>query len=125
MVIDDREIQEANVGNTNLPQFGAADTANSHDTREGAEQLTPAQIEQRDAQAKGGLDALLPDSVANESQRVVVHADHGKNVIGQAASGSPAGSAAENASVNLQPTAKDRAVLAGHVDTGHSPSDAT
>lgn len=113
------------MGNTNLPQFGAAGTANSHDTREGAQQLTPAQIKQRDAQAKGGLDALLPDSVANESQRVVAHADHGKNVIGQPASETPAGSTSESASSNLQPTAKDRAALAGHVDSGHSPSGAT
>lgn len=109
------------MGNTNLPQFGAADTANSRDTLEGAQQLTAAQIKQRDAEATGGVNALLPDSVANESQRAIVHADHGKNVIAQPASGSEAAID----STNRQPTVRDRAALAGHVDTGHSPSGAT
>jgi hypothetical protein len=114
------------VGNTNLPQFGAADTTNSHDTREGEQQLTPEQIKQRDDQARGGLNSLLPDSVANESQRVVVHADHGKNEIGQPAEETTAGSVtAATMSANLEPTAADYAALAGHVGTGHSPSDAT
>jgi hypothetical protein len=114
------------VGNTNLPQFGAADTANSHDTREGEQQLTPAQINQRDDQARGGLNSLLPDSVANESQRAVVHADHGKNEIGQPAAEVTAGSApAGTLSANLEIAAADHAALAGHVGTGHSPSDAT
>ncbi len=111
------------MGNTNIPQFGAADTANSHDTRGGEQQLTEDQKRQRDAQAEGGLSSLLPDSVANESQRVVDHADHGKNLIGKPAGGATA--SGEKVAADLQPTAADRAALAGHVDTGYSPSDAT
>lgn len=114
------------MGNTNLPQFGAADTANSRDTRVGEQQLTAAQIAQRDAQAKGGLDALLPDSVANESQRAVVHADHGRNEVGQPTQGPSTGSAAaQMRSADLCLSAADYAALAGHVGTGYSPSDAT
>lgn len=114
------------MGNTNLPQFGAADTANSHDTRQGEQQLTSEQIKQRDGQARGGLNSLLPDSVANESQRAVVHADHGKNEIGQPAAEAIAGSGTvDSSSANLAMTAADYAALAGHVGSGHSPSDAT
>lgn len=113
------------MGNTNLPQFGAADTANSHDTREGVEQLTPEQKKQRDAQAQGGLSSLLPDSVANESNRVVEHADHGKNVIGRAALNEGGDPSSKRVRENLEATIKDRAALAGHVDTGYSPPDAT
>lgn len=108
------------MGNTNLPQFGAAGADNSRDTLKGDTQLSSDQLRQRDAQAKGGLAELLPDSSANESQRVAVHADHGKNVIGQ-----PAAGQSEESSPDLQPTQEDRAALAGHVGTGHSPSDAT
>jgi hypothetical protein len=111
------------MGNTNIPQFGAADTANSRDTRDGERQLTEDQKRQRDAQPEGGLGSLLPDSVANESQRLVEHADHGKNVIGRSAG--EATTSGEKVAAELQPTAADRAALAGHLDTGHSPSDAT
>lgn len=113
------------MGNTNLPQFGAADTANSHDTREGAQQLTPEQAKQRDMQARGGVESLLSDSVANESQRAVVHADHGKNVIGQPATEAASGPDGEATLSSLLPTEADRAALAGHVGTGHSASGAT
>lgn len=114
------------MGNTNIPQFGAADSANSHDTRGGAEQLTEDQRRQRDTQAEGGLSSLLPDSVANESQRLVDHADHGNDVIGKTAREAGHGTTSGNeAEADLQPTAADRAALAGHVGTGHSPSDAT
>lgn len=113
------------MGNTNIPQFGAADTANSHDTRTGDRQLTEEQRKQRDAQAHGGIDSLLPERRDNESQRLVEHADHGKDVIGKPAPATEPASRTEGAVSNLQPTAEDRAALAGHVDTGHSPSDAT
>lgn len=112
------------MGNTNIPQFGAADTANSHDTRKGAEQLTPEQKKQRDAQAQGGLGSLLPDSVANESNRVVEHANHGENVIGAATLNEDSGPSSKRVEENPA-TLKDRAALIGHVDTGYSPSDAT
>lgn len=113
------------MGNTNLPQFGAADSANSRDTFEGDKQLTEEQKKQLDKQAPSGLGSLLPKSVANESPRVVEHADHGKNVIekpfpkpGEQANGN-------RKQADLQPTDADYAALAGHVGTGHSPSDAT
>lgn len=118
------------MGNTNIPQFGAVDTANSRDTLQGDQQLTPEQKKQRDAEARGGLSSLLPDSVANESQRVVDHADHGKKVIGipaakNGATVSGGVIAKEHVAPDIQPDAADRAALAGHVGTGHSPSDAT
>ncbi|MEP7186330.1 MAG: hypothetical protein ABI767_10880 [Rhodanobacter sp.] len=114
------------MGNTNIPQFGAEDTQNSHDTRTGAEQLTQDQRRQRDAQAKGGLGSLLPDSVANESKRLVEHADHGKDVIGKPARDSAQGHTSEKrVEADIQPTNADRAAVEGHVGTGHSPSDAT
>lgn len=113
------------MGNTNLPQFGAAETDNSHDTLEGDQQLTPAQRTQCDAQARGGIESLLSDSVANESQRAVVHADHGKNVIGEPAEQAASGPESAVTSANLLPNAADRAALTGHVGTGHSASGAT
>lgn len=113
------------MGNTNLPQFGAADMANSRDTLEGAQQLTPEQIKQRDDQAKGGLNALLPDSVANESQRAVVHVNHGKNRIGGVSGEDDPSASGHDVSPDRAPTEADYIALAGHVGTGHSPSDAT
>lgn len=113
------------MGNTNLPQFGAADTANSRDTLDGDQQLTADQKEQRDKQAEGGLSSLLPDSVANESRRVVEHADHGKDVIEKPFPEVSDEASAKSTMAALQPTEADREALAGHVDTGHSPSDAT
>lgn len=111
------------MGNTNIPQFGAADSANSRDTLDGEHQLTQDQKRQRDAQAEGGLSSLLPDSVANESQRVVEHAEPGKNVIGRPAG--EAETAGAKVAADRKPTAADRTALAGHGSDGLSPSDAT
>ncbi len=113
------------MGNTNLPQFGAADTPNSHDTREGAAQLTSEQIRQRDEQPEGGVNALLPGSVANESERAVVHADHGKNEIGTPRKDNATGASVAEGLAERRPDEADYAALAGHTGTGHSPSDAT
>ena len=113
------------MGNTNMPQFGAADTDNSRDTLPGDEQLTQKQKEQRNDDPRGGIGALLPDRVPNESTYLVEHADHGRNVVEDASDKNdedqPTGRAAEN----LEPTEQDVEALAGHVGTGHSPSGAT
>ncbi|MDQ6646787.1 MAG: hypothetical protein M3Y93_06100 [Pseudomonadota bacterium] len=129
------------MGNTNIPQFGAANTTNSRDTRVGTEQLTDDQERQRDAQADGGVSALLPDSVANESQRVIVHVDRDKTVISETADEAVEGTTSEEkakvvgtqptetdaqpAGAVIQPAESDYRAVAGHVGTGHSPSDAT
>ncbi len=113
------------MGNTNLPQFGAADIANSRDTLDGDQQLTTAQKKERDKQAEGGLSSLLPDTVSNESRRVIDHADHGENVIEKPSPKADGNASANTKTANLQPTEADREALAGHVDTGHSPKDAT
>jgi hypothetical protein len=103
------------MGNTNIPQFGAADADNSRDTLTGDRQLTAKQKQELDKQLSGGLEALLPDSVANESTSLVEHADHGRNIIGKRSSDEG----------EALPTEHDLEVLAGHVGTGHSPSGAT
>jgi hypothetical protein len=114
------------MGNTNLPQFGAADTSNSRDTRSGADQLTDAQKKERDdAQKEQGVGPA-PGRPANAPDRIPgqqldpdedVEKFDGVNKKHSADSGlrSP-GDAADIAG---------SAAITGHVDTGHSSSDAT
>ena len=59
------------MGNTNLPQFGAANTENSRDTRSGNDQLTDKQKKKsaRQAQSQGGVEPA-PGRPGNAPERV-------------------------------------------------------
>lgn len=100
------------MGNTNLPQAGAADTANSRDTLGGEDQLTGPQKEDRqDGQGIGPS----PGRPKNAPERVP----------GQ---GRDPGTADENGherNEDVEQPADDDPANGGYADTGHSPSDAT
>lgn len=93
------------MGNTNLPQFGAADTRNSRDTLTGDEQLTDQQKEQRQKR-KGDADAgPSPSRPKNAPARIP----------GQS----------RETDKNEDREAADPSAYEGHANTGHSPSGAT
>lgn len=121
------------MGNTNLPQFGAAGTRNSRDTRSGTDQLTDEQKTQRDdADPEHGVGPA-PGRPGNAPERIPGQQRDVENV--------------EDASEDEERRDRDRdversaekdlrspgdaadvagsAAINGHVDTGHSPSDAT
>lgn len=95
------------MGNTNLPQFGAAETKNSKDTLSGKNQLTEEQ-QRRRKKARSDVGPS-PGRPKNSTRRIP-----GQNVDREGSGGSAA-----------ELDAVDRKALAGHANTGHSSSDAT
>jgi hypothetical protein len=97
------------MGNTNLPQFGAAGIDNSRDTLSGTEQLTDQQ--RRQSPSAGGTEPPADAVPAPGQSRDTAHR------WGVGREGEPAPGTA--------PAADDPRAYVGHHNTGHSPSDAT
>jgi hypothetical protein len=98
------------MGNTNLPQFGAAGIDNSRDTLSGTEQLTDQQRKQQPS-AAGGTEPP-PDSVPSPGQSRDTAHRRGADRTDEPAPGTA-------------PATGDPRAYVGHQNTGHSPSDAT
>lgn len=92
------------MGNTNLPQFGAADIENSRDTLSGTSQLTDEQKRKKKRHPASGQEAESGEG--NELQDPKAE---------QAASREPKSAIRRG----------HAETIVGHVDTGHSPPDAT
>lgn len=101
------------MGNTNIPQFGAAGADNSRDTRTGTDQLTDEQRKQ--AGKNDHTTQPPPDTVPAPGQsRDTAHQEElrrsGEDEDGRRDEGG---------------AGADRSAYQGHHNTGHSPSDAT
>ncbi|MFC5440766.1 hypothetical protein [Rhodanobacter ginsenosidimutans] len=91
------------MANTNLPQFGAAGTDNSRDTRSGTEQLTDQQRRQTPTDVAGSQPPAKPASASILSR-----------------------DATEPRQVPATTPGMDYALAyGGHHNTGYSPSNAT
>lgn len=118
------------MGNTNIPQFGAADADNSRDTLTGAHQLTDEQ-QQHAAHKQGGIGPA-PGRPKNAPERIPgqlrdpAEADdvEGGGDEQQRRDGDTDVERPGNAD-DPEHVSVDTAALAGHANTGHSPSDAT
>jgi hypothetical protein len=121
------------MGNTNIPQFGAADTRNSRDTLTGDEQLTDQQKQQRAARKRDAdvgpspsrpKDA--PARIPGQSRETPDDADREAGDRKRDRKGNPDQSG-ESDPYNPRNTtgAGDPAAYEGHANTGHSPPDAT
>ncbi len=118
------------MGNTNLPQFGTADTENSRDTLVGANQLTEAQKEQREPERKQGNVGPSPGRPANAPERIPGQqrdADEAAKERVTEDDEKRARDADVERPVDVVPYNPKNTVetIIGHVNTGHSPSDAT
>ena len=98
------------MGNTNLPQFGAAGTDNSRDTLSGTEQLTDQQRKQSPSDA-GGTEPPADAVPAPSQSRDTAH----QRGVGREDEPEP----------GTAPATDDPRACEGHHNTGHSPSDAT
>jgi hypothetical protein len=119
------------MGNTNIPQFGAIGTRNSRDTLVGDDQLTEEQKQERDKAQKHGVGPA-PGRPSNAPERIPgqnLDPNDGDDVAdGKKHDCDPdAEQRAKDGSRKSANTAvrSEREALGGHVDTGHSPSDAT
>ncbi len=119
------------MGNTNIPQAGAADTQNSRDTLSGDEQLTDAEKWERDHAGKSRGVGPAPSRPKNAQARIP-----GQQLDAADAAVTPADPAdrshagdelAADDPHNPRNTtgAGNPAPLRSHVHTGHSASDAT
>ncbi|HEV7123783.1 MAG TPA: hypothetical protein VGN24_10250 [Rhodanobacter sp.] len=68
------------MGNTNLPQFGAAHQDNSLDTRSGAGQLTEAQ--QREVRVPGPARTVVPNPAVTLEQALAGYTGTGHSPAG-------------------------------------------
>ena len=121
------------MGNTNLPQAGAADTENSRDTRSGEQQLTDKEQKQRDRADKGDVGpapsrpknapARVPGQLIDPEDR---EREEGSDDEKRDRNGSVE-QPSESDPYNPENTtgAGDPAPLGGHANTGHSAADAT
>jgi hypothetical protein len=105
------------MGNTNLPQAGAADTGNSRDTLSGESQLTDeekAQADRHDKSTTGPSPSRPKDAPARipgqQRDTDTGDADSADDEADQK------GGHADN---------DDSTAFGGHANTGHSPSGAT
>jgi hypothetical protein len=122
------------MGNTNIPQFGAAGTKNSRDTLTGKEQLTKEHRHaQREAEETGrGRNRIEDEDSSKPLSQKSRNGDVKKGLdrrtddekrrrapdLEKAAVGDP-----RNPPQTI--TTEELEALGGHVDTGHSSSDAT
>jgi hypothetical protein len=119
------------MGNTNIPQFGAIGTRNSRDTLVGDNQLTAEQKKERDAQKHGVGPA--PGRPVNAPERIPgqnLDPDDEKDVTDEDEKSDRDPDVKRPAKKDSRKPANpagrsEREALGGHVDTGHSPSDAT
>jgi hypothetical protein len=121
------------MGNTNIPQGGAAHTHNSRDTLTGEEQLTDEQKQQRSAQKNDAGVGPSPSRPKNAPERVPgqsrAPADDADRAQNDSKHDRRDGTEepAEDDPYNPRNTtgAGDPEALEGHANTGHSPSDAS
>jgi hypothetical protein len=122
---------ENQMGNTNIPQGGAADTRNSRDTLTGEEQLTDEQKQQRTAQKDDAGVGPSPSRPKNAPERIPGQSREPANEDAQDDSGAERRGnpeePAEDDPYNPRNTtgAGDPEAIEGHANTGHSPSGAT
>jgi hypothetical protein len=111
------------MGNTNLPQAGAAGTANGRDTLSGEDQLTDQERKERQQDDQGigpspsrpkNAPPRIPGQLRDPGKTRKEKPDQNDRVERPARRGAddPENSA-------------DPAAFGGHANTGHSPSDAT
>lgn len=119
------------MGNTNIPQFGAADTDNSRDTLTGEHQLTDEQQKQRAARKQGGIGPA-PSRPKNAPERIPGQLRDPAEGDGVEGGQDDPERREGDADVERPGDAddpehlsEDLAALEGHTDTGHSSSDAT
>ena len=117
------------MGNTNIPQGGAAGTRNSRDTLTGQDQLTDEQKQQRAGQKDGGVGPA-PSRPKNAPERIPGQSrdpadddaqDNGK----PGRRGSVEEPAEDDPYHPRNTTGAGDPALAGHANTGLSPPDAT
>jgi hypothetical protein len=120
------------MGNTNIPQGGAADTRNSRDTLTGADQLTDEQKRQRSAQKDDGNVGPSPSRPKDAPPRIPGQSretEHDAEPAGATKHDreGDADQLDESDPYNPRNTtgAGDPEAYEGHVNTGHSPPDAT
>jgi hypothetical protein len=111
------------MGNTNLPQAGAADTGNSRDTSSGKDQLTDQQRKE-DRPDEQGIGPS-PSRPKNAPPRIPgqlrdPEATGGEKRDRNGRVEQPADGGPDNPG-----NANDPAALGGHANSGRSPSDAT
>jgi hypothetical protein len=120
---------ENQMGNTNIPQGGAADTRNSRDTLTGQEQLTDEQRRQRAGQKDAGVGPS-PSRPKNAPERIPGQsrdpADDGAQDDGEPGRRGNAEEPAEDDPYNPRnTTGAGDPKFEGHANTGHSPPGAT
>lgn len=110
------------MGNTNLPQFGAADARNSRDTRSGREQLA----DERQKDGDGGMPVDTPERLPDQPRAP----DPGGDVEGVTEDEQRRDREAD-VERPLEDDARDAGdsgiettAIVGHANTGHSPADA-
>ena len=121
------------MGNTNLPQAGAANMPNSRDTLSGEEQLTDAERWERDHGAKSRGGGFTPNRSTTASTPHEQRADTDTDTDTTATPDSTADTShkadelAPDDPYNPRNTtgAGDPPAQRSHIHTGHSPSDAT
>ncbi|WP_426702608.1 hypothetical protein ACPPVV_06295 [Rhodanobacter sp. Col0626] len=122
------------MGNTNIPQFGAANTKNSRDTRSGSDQLTDEQKKQRDDARRQGDAGPAPGRPANAPERIPGQQRNphdAEDVEGVTEDEEEHDRDVERPAKNDLRSPGDAAdvagsaAISGHADTGHSSSDAT
>jgi hypothetical protein len=121
------------MGNTNIPQFGAADTENSRDTRAGKDQLTDKQKKHEDEARKKrgvgpapGRPASAPERTPG--QRHEDNNDAGNDVAKNKRNHNSKGKYPGKNDLRSPGDAADIAgsvAITGHVGTGHSSRGAT
>ena len=117
------------MGNTNLPQAGAANMPNSRDTLSGDAQLTDAERWERDHGTKSRGTGLPPNGLktASTPDQQRADADATATPDGTADTSHKADELAPDDPYNGRSAAdgRDPPVQRSHIHTGHSPSDAT
>ncbi len=121
------------MGNTNIPQVGAADTDNSRDTLTGEHQLTEERQKQRAAHKQGGIGPA-PGRPENAPERIPGQARDPAEADDVEGGGDDQRRRDGDADADVERpgntsdqehVSEDAAALAGHANTGHSPADAT
>lgn len=111
------------MGNTNLPQFGAAGTENSRDTLSGEDQLTDQQ-RKKDRQDEQGIGPS-PSRPKNAPPRIPGQLRDPKETDREKRDRNDNVEQPDESDPDNPGNINDPAALGGHADTGHSPSDAT
>lgn len=115
------------MGNTNLPQFGAAGVKNSRDTLSGEQQLTPDQRGAAGAGPSPSRPKNAPERIPgqqrdpHDADDVEGAADERKKRDRDVDVERPGERGHPQDATGSEPIA----AFGGHANTGHSPSDAT